>query len=161
MKIVNDEKAAKSLTSLPEGFFTDVKSYIENKSKISGKEEVWELESIKRIVQDLLEVRERKLLSLSLSFIRSGVISDNMTSEEQEFFEIVVKNIKDFQKKRKVSTEGEPRKLGSIALLDDLPEFVGIDMENYGPFRKGDVANIPEENANLLIDKKIARKMDI
>jgi len=161
MKIVNEEKASKVLVQLPEDLFIDVKNYIEKKSQISGKEEAWEIDSAKRIVQDLLDIRERKILSLALSFTRSGVTSDNMAPEEEEFFDTIVKNIKEFQKKRRISIEGEPIKMDSVAFLEQLPEFVGIDMNSYGPFRKGDVANLPEENAKLLVEKRVARKMEI
>jgi DNA replication initiation complex subunit (GINS family) len=45
-------------------------------------------------------------------------------------------------------------------MLQDVPRFVGADMHNYGPFREGDVANIPEANARLLLERGMARKME-
>jgi len=160
LKIVNKEKSEKKLTELPENFFTDVKGYIESKSKLAGKEDNWELESARRLIHDLLEIRERKILILALYNVRSGISSENFTSRETEFFDTLVKNIKAFREGRKISIEGEPEKNSLIVLEEDLGQFVGIDMKNYGPFKKGDIAHLPEENAKLLIEKKMAKSME-
>ena len=33
------------------------------------------------------------------------------------------------------------------------PEFMGTDLESYGPFEEGDVAEIPADNAEILIGR--------
>ena len=44
-----------------------------------------------------------------------------------------------------------------IRILQDIEEeIVGIDLKNYGPFKKEDIATIPEKNAMLLIEKNVA-----
>ncbi|MBU0530663.1 MAG: hypothetical protein KKC05_03225, partial [Nanoarchaeota archaeon] len=159
LRIVNQEKSEKKLLQLPENFFTDVKTYVENKSKMMDKKEGWELESARRLVQDLLEIRERKILILALYNVRSGVSSDNFTSEEKKFFDILVENIKTFRNERKIIVEGRPEKKELVVIIDDLDEFVGIDMKTYGPFRRGDLVHLPEENAKLLLGKKMVKKM--
>lgn len=160
-KLVQEEKAGNKLAELPEDFFENVKSYLDKKGNISKeREDVWELDSARRTLQDLLEIRERKILILALYNVRSGVVSVNMTPEEKEFYERLVEGIKDFQAKKKEILDGMPEKRQVIAMLEDMPEFVGINMKTYGPFKKGDVATLPEENARLLVDKSMARKID-
>ena len=76
------------------------------------------------------------------------------------FFDALVENIKKYRGERNVLVEGEPKEKNLIVMMNDLEEFVGIDMKNYGPFKKGDVANLPEENTKLLIEKKVAKRIE-
>jgi DNA replication initiation complex subunit (GINS family) len=158
--VMSEEKKANKLTELPENFFQQLMQYLENKSKMKGKEESWEFESAKRLLQDILEMRERKLSSLALYHVRSGILPGKLMPEEQVFFDEIVKSTKEFQEKMKEVLMGSSPKMKIIALLEDTPEFVCIDMKNYGPFKKGDITTIPEENAKLLLEKGIAKEVD-
>jgi DNA replication factor GINS len=161
-KIVTEEKNTTNLVSLPDNFFKDVKVYLTRKTELSvDKEDKWELESARRLLQDLFEIRERKILNLALYYVRSGVMPENMVHEEREFFNIVVSQIKDFQAKRKEMFEKEVVKKDVVAILDILPEFVGSDLKNYGPFKQGDIVTLPKDNANLLIEKGVAKRIEV
>ena len=46
-----------------------------------------------------------------------------------------------------------------IKILTDMPEFVGPDMNKYGPFTKGDAAHLPIEIADVLISRNAAEKL--
>ena len=48
-----------------------------------------------------------------------------------------------------------------VRFLDKTPALVGIDLKNYGPFQKEDVANLPEKNAKILIFEKFAEKIEL
>ena len=48
-----------------------------------------------------------------------------------------------------------------IRFLKDNPAIVGIDLLNYGPFKKEDLANIPYRNALILVNEKIAEFISI
>lgn len=159
-KLAMDEKAAPKLIKLPENFFEAARSYIENKGKIAeSKEDRWELESAKRWLQDLLDLRERKVLMLAASYVKSGAMPGDITSEEKEFFDRTVRQVKEFQSAMREMLEGKKEKLAVVALLDDIPRFVGINMRVYGPLRKGEVASIPEDNAKVLIGKGAAKSI--
>ena len=43
----------------------------------------------------------------------------------------------------------------SVKVLSDIPEFVGMDEKEYGPFSKGDVVSLPLKIAKLLSSKKL------
>ena len=43
-----------------------------------------------------------------------------------------------------------------IRFLEPTDQFMGVDMEKYGPFIKEDVAILPFENARSLIERKVA-----
>ena len=48
-----------------------------------------------------------------------------------------------------------------IRFLKETPPLVGIDLINYGPFEKEDIAYIPSQNAIILINEKFAEKIEI
>jgi len=48
-----------------------------------------------------------------------------------------------------------------LRFLKETPALVGIDLVNYGPFEKDDVANLPFKNAKILLFEKFAEKIEI
>jgi DNA replication initiation complex subunit (GINS family) len=44
-----------------------------------------------------------------------------------------------------------------IRFLKPYPAMVGEDFEIYGPFREEDITFIPKQNAQILIDEKLAK----
>ncbi len=157
-KLAMDEKASPKLNKLPDEFFENVRIYLDNKGKIAqSKDDRWELDSARRWLQDLLDIRERKLLMIASAFVESGLTPGEVTPEEEEFFGKVVKQIKEFRDRKKDVSEGKREKLEAVAFLQAVPKFVGVDMHNYGPFKEGDVANLPEGNAKVLLEKKAAK----
>ncbi len=161
-KLAMEEKSASKLNTLPEGFFDNVKGYLDKKGKMSqSKEDKWEYDAARRWLQDLLDIRERKILMLASSYLRSGGLPGDMTAEEKRFFESVVEQLKAYHENNREILEGKKEKLLAVAFLKDVPRFVGLNMKNYGPFRKGDIASILEENALLLIEKGAAKKLTI
>lgn len=161
-RIVKEEKEEKNrLAAIPANFFEEVKEYLDAKSRMAaGKDDLWELNSARRILQDMMDVRERKILTAALYFPRTGSEPENMTSEEQEFFSKVARHLEEFQKKRKSMLENK-EDASVAALLTDVPEFVGTDLKNYGPYKEGDIATIPTENAKVLVQKNAAKIIEI
>ena len=157
-KMMTDEKNSTKLLNLPENFFDEAKAYLENKAKFSdNKEDAWELDSARRVLNDLFEIREGKLINSALYHVRSGVNPGSMTREEKTFFDGIVTGIKGFQEKRKEIFDGKREEMETVAFLESLPQFVGVNMKNYGPFEMGDMATIPKDNAKLLLEKGIAK----
>ncbi|MCK4369944.1 MAG: hypothetical protein KAW03_02665 [Candidatus Lokiarchaeota archaeon] len=48
-----------------------------------------------------------------------------------------------------------------VRFLKETPPLVGIDLINYGPFEKEDIANLPKKNANILMNEKFAEKIEL
>ena len=49
----------------------------------------------------------------------------------------------------------------TVRFLSDVNELVGADLEKYGPFKTEDIATIPYENAQALITKNVATKVNL
>jgi DNA replication factor GINS len=161
-KIFEEEKNSQGLTRLPDNFFEDVKEYVDKKSRMARIEsDKWALDSIKTRLKAIFARRERKILNSVHGFIDSGVLPDNLTPEEEKFFEKSVDCVKGFHNEREGSFETAEENLVLLTILEDIKRFVGTNMKNYGPYKKGDLTTMPEPNANLLIEKKLAEKTEI
>jgi DNA replication initiation complex subunit (GINS family) len=40
-----------------------------------------------------------------------------------------------------------------VKIVNEVPEFMGTDLESYGPFEEGDRPVIPEDNAEILVNR--------
>ena len=47
----------------------------------------------------------------------------------------------------------------TVRFLKDVDEFVGADLDKYGPFKTEDLATIPHDNAQALISQELATKI--
>ncbi len=160
-RIFEDERNSAGLTKLPDDFFEQVREYLEKKTKMMRDEtDQWTMEAVKRRLKTIFERRERKILNAAHGFIDSGVIPENMTAEERGFFEKIVENVNHFQKERTERLERKEENLVMVAMLEDIHKFVAINMKNYGPFKKGDITTLPEPNAEVLVKKGLAQKIE-
>jgi DNA replication factor GINS len=160
-RIFEDERNSAGLTKLPDDFFEQVREYLEKKTKMMRDEtDQWTMEAVKRRLKTIFERRERKILNAAHGFIDSGVIPENMTAEERGFFEKIVENVNHFQKERAERLERKEENLVMVAMLEDIHKFVAINMKNYGPFKKGDITTLPEPNAEVLVKKGLAQKIE-
>ena len=47
----------------------------------------------------------------------------------------------------------------TIRIVKEIPPIVGENLQVFGPFRNGDLAFLPEKNANILLEEKLAVKV--
>jgi DNA replication initiation complex subunit (GINS family) len=46
-----------------------------------------------------------------------------------------------------------------VEITAEVPEFMGTDLEAYGPFEEGEEAEIPEDNAEILVNRGNAEQL--
>ena len=46
-----------------------------------------------------------------------------------------------------------------VEITSEVPEFMGTDLEAYGPFEEGEQAEIPEDNAEILVNRGNAEQL--
>ncbi len=46
-----------------------------------------------------------------------------------------------------------------VKIVSKVPEFMGTDLESYGPFEKGDEPILPEDNAEILVNRGNAEEV--
>ncbi len=157
-KIQRQEMTEPKLSQIPEDFYQKAKDYLEHKRSIAEKKkdklESLEVKNVERLLEDIFNRRETKMISNALMTARTGMIAQNLIEDEKEFYESAVHMMKS-QRERVLNLlfkkTKEIKEFEKIEFIDDVDEFVGIDLKKYGPFNKGDTADIPVENAKLLI----------
>ncbi len=73
---------------------------------------------------------------------------------EKELFEDIMNAIGISDKRLNELMNGktfEDEKNALVLFREDISEFVGMDGSKIGPFKKGDMANLPKEIAKILI----------
>jgi len=165
-KIQREEMSEPKLSKIPEDFYQKAKNYLEQKKNIAEKKEdkvtEREIKNVERLLEDIFNRRETKMFDLALITVRTDIPPQNLIEEEKEFFESAV-NMLRTQRERVLNLLFKKTKeitgLEKIEFKEDVEEFVGTDLKKYGPFKKGDVANIPKDNVKLLIKMKKAKKI--
>ncbi|MEM4336628.1 MAG: hypothetical protein QXG86_01340 [Candidatus Woesearchaeota archaeon] len=213
-EILRREKNREEIQKLPEDFFEKIRSYIEEKkqttlvrnddpfSDIENEKTQRQLVNIKKIVKEIYERREKKIIAMALnkSRIPASVMDTSLLlPEERRFYEQLVdifnktreevllkslNNEKVLDKKEsecenpseekpvlgsdseeKTQFEGSKEEGGSfenastlktIKFVVDVGQFVGPNLEIYGPYSKDEVANLPQEVCNVLVNKNKA-----
>lgn len=129
-----------------------------------------ELDNAKLIVNKIFDIRARKIVLMALDRDASMVDTENMTPPEKQLFKKVHEAIslgrdvlvfEPFSKKvstrQKSQSVKRSEKIVRIRMLSDIPAFVGLDGASHGPYKNGDVAQLPGMNARILVDNKKAK----
>jgi len=177
-ELLRIEKSRNELQKMNPDFFQNVSRYLEEKNlilsslkekkaELDAKKTERQLESFKKIVRELYEKRERKILDLALFCSRSDKKSqeiNNMLPEEMELFEKSLETLN--QSKNRFLPRLESNKTETfkntilVRFLHSVPKFVGHDEYVYGPYETEDIANLPSEIALLLIKKGRAEEIN-
>lgn len=123
----------------------------------------------------LIEVRCLKLISeidegLDLPAILASEQYSKLTEEEKYVLEAYLDAFKKKESLVLASTEGREKMLKIfsklvhsrkviVRFLKPIEQFIGVDMNKYGPFLKEDVAVLPFENARSLIEDGTAEEI--
>jgi len=133
-----------------------------------------------KIVQKIIEnlsIISNLLLQTRIEKIMIGNINSNLEigyskmTDEEKF--IIDGEIQSKRNKKEITTlisNGESKILEKIIgrikqkkllimFIKPMEQFVGVDMYKYGPFKVGDVSNLPFENALSLVNNKIASEI--
>ncbi len=160
-KIQLQEQTSNTLTKLPTNFFLAASNYLEQKKKIVSNDDrkgSLEVKNIERLIEDIFNRRERKIINASIIAARSGIPPDNMDESEKPFYNSVIMLIKSRRNEtlKGILSGNVEEHLPAVVFKEDVPEFMGIDERSYGPYKKGDTAHIPEENMKIFVERGTA-----
>ena len=197
-ELLKRERERTDLQKLEPAFFSDTINYIKDKKKIleaKSEDSVFEpeerrkterqLENIYKIVKELYERRERKIISLATdkSRTKSNLIdASGLLKEEKVFFDALTNMLDNYREAILFAVLNE--KMPFMQSLDEkkpaeifrsaielkkptrlvrftshVPKFVGPELEEYGPFEEEDIANLPTEVVDILISKGKAEEI--
>lgn len=215
-EIARREKNRDEMQKLPDNFIAEVVSYLKQKEKIvndsrkrfdlfsaSEREKTeTQLKNIRKLLKELYEKRESKILSMALNKSRTNtnlIDLSALLSEERLLFDALVLSLNNGREgivhnilqgrtpemikrapgprqtmERRVQPRPEQERPApqqetrsslepetipkppetptkSIKFTDNVPKFVGAELEEYGPFSKDEQKTLPEEIADVLI----------
>src|SRR3989344_977333 len=186
-EILRREKYEKELQKIDENFFKSIINYMKEKEELLKKTTLFtleidktrkQIENIKKIIKEIYEKRENKIIQLALFSSRfNQKQSAALLEEEKPFYESLL-NI--FNNSRKnilfnvlssnlpviEALEEKPKELKTvqettklILFLHAVPKFVGTDLNIYCPFEAEDIASLPDKISDLLIEKNRAEQI--
>ncbi len=182
------EKSHTEPQKLDPTFYQQVLKYLQEKQKIlesqEGKDSVFtsqnvvktrkQVENIQKILRELYEKRESKILQSSLLIARTVGKPQEMEgflAEEHLLYEQLVILLSQFREGvlykllegKQPKVELGPKTLKSqeknpdqklVRFLHPVPQFVGEDLYVYGPFDLDDVASLPLKVSEVLLKNK-------
>ncbi len=149
-------------------------------SSTEAKKTRKQIENAEKMLKELYERRESKIVQLALfaSRAQDKEPHENLLEEEKAFFNSIRENldiyrkgllfnilenkpiiIKENSEPKEIKTPNKPQETKLIRFTQAIPQFLGTDLNIYGPYDKEDVANLPKELAQLLIKKKRAKQL--
>lgn len=185
-KIQKQEKRQEELSDLDDNFLLKVSQYLERKQGVDERE----YKNAKRVLDKIIGLRQDKIVKNAKISVKSDVKSSNLNllPREQEFYREVKNKFNSFSDKiddvvdqdpsdveemetEEIQPDHEPEEEEEesrqiedgyelVKIISDVPEFMGTDLESYGPFDEGEEVELPEENADILVNRGSAEKVE-
>ena len=171
------ERYSEQLQPIPKLFIKEVSAYLKDKKEIANKDDdnfsdtilktKKQLENSISIFRELILRRKKKILELAFIAAETGISKrdfENMLLIEKEAFDGIMKALEKKDKKieellKGKETENKPQNK-MIVFIEDTDPILDLEGNEIGPFKKGDIANLAEEVATILIGDKKADSVD-
>lgn len=166
-------KDEEKLGQLPPGFYGIVSLRLKQlkvmeltasteEAKLAAKEL---RKSITELVNTIMDIRLKKMAS---ELLNGETIE--VDEYERPLIPSLVKFISQFNELRSYIIDGKTKELEHfykdaptvyylVQFQNPADKFMGVDLVEYGPFEAGDLATLPQENAKILIEKNIVKKV--
>lgn len=167
-----EERTSVGPADQPEEFYESVAAYVaELEREIEESEDLrqdlllMELDHILQMVQDIHLLRILKIMDQLLEGEKEKLL--DVERDAFQKFQSALEDLKDELLGPILRGESElrpPRERSNVLLflISDISEkIICSDMRYYGPFRNGDVVNIPERSADLIVDQGLAKNIRI
>ncbi len=134
-----------------------------------------QLRNVQTILKEIYEKRESKIVQAAQFNARTNSLQDTsaMLPEEETLynellntltsfrksilFSLLSKKMPDIVKQKDLKTENKTDSI-QIKVIQDIQEFVGPDLEVYGPYKADETWELPEKIAQNLINNNQAEK---
>ncbi|MDI6820254.1 MAG: hypothetical protein QMC89_05060 [Candidatus Hodarchaeaceae archaeon] len=167
-----EEKASQELRELPHDFYLSAAKHVaeinlEFRRSEQPRRELLQ-EELRNIARMLREIHLLRTLKAMDEITRGSFPSSLLERERQAFVE--VRQILDRLQAELIAPvlSGKaavlaPRDITNVPLvfLAEMPQIVGDDLKQYGPFKSGEVAFLPRRTAELIMKHGIARKIEV
>lgn len=185
----DNEIKREELQNIPDDFLHEMKNYTNQLNKtpantgtLSGNLTQTERKYANQMLKELSETRLNKIIRSELNGL--AINAQAMTPEEQQLHSNLRQLLTGYRQGAELpilrAVKPEPQPMGTkkdsappppkievrdtelvlVRFLQSLPAIMGIDMKAYGPFQPEELATIPRQNAENLIKRGIAKKVE-
>ncbi len=194
-EMLRKEKTREELQTIDNNFLRDALSYLKEKQQSyddnHNKNDIFsqserdklhiQLSNIKKILRDIYDARERKIINMAINKSRTNTQifeTEQMLEEEKKLFEnlhsvmasqrqdILNRLLEQKEPDRQPiqqNRQEEPKELAKntkhVKFVNKTEQFIGRELESYGPYEPNDEANIPVEIAEILITQGKAARL--
>ena len=173
------EKENSELQPLEKSFNTEASAFLRSKKdetetldERSLRAQLLEKQQVRtnRLLTDLVEIRFQKICQ---AILRGDAPSTELlTSEEEGIVNGLVSVKEELESVLRAILSGRsphvarlhvserPRRI-MVRFLENIPALVGPNARTYGPFKAEDIATLPVENAESLIKRGVALKVEV
>ena len=173
--ILESERKTNELTNIPEDLYCNITDHI---SSITNEENT-SLQNIQEMVNNKEKEILSNLLQILLRIRLAKALGDQnninitlLTNEEKYVLEPLINASKRNVKLLKAINDGslsflhgldrhDVNQYLAVKFREDSPSAVGIDSRTYGPFKQGDMAILPTDNAKLLIQQEKVEELNM
>lgn len=172
-KVHRTEKESSELAKIEDDFFESLSEFIsEEKTKLNESKNnlddsvIRKLHNIKGMLNDIIYLREKKIINRAI--LKTKTDEDdtkNMTAEEQKMYIKITNILQSYQKQVKDCFDNESKlekqKTVKMQMLQEVPKFIGTDMQEYGPYKEGEELELIESIAKIFIKKGIGKDLTL
>jgi len=144
-------------------------------------------DNIRKILRELYEKREKKIIAMAMDKSRASasvIDTSTLLNKEKVLYDNIVELLNCFRKgilmnllegkgavicdselkiqepaEKSDEEEKKEEVVKRVKISEFVEKFIGSDVKEYGPFEDGDTAELPEDVADLLIDKGSAEDL--
>ncbi len=140
-RVQSRERDSDTLQELDEDFFPRAARYLEMKRDDSDHLQAQEYRNAKNIVQDVLDMRQKKIVKLAFLSVKSGVNVENLLSHEEELFEQVEDAIGAYRHDRRQEVFEHDGEAGADAAAVSTDTATAAEADATGGAQSGEAAD--------------------
>ncbi|MFH0927763.1 MAG: hypothetical protein V1822_04245, partial [Candidatus Micrarchaeota archaeon] len=164
--IYRQEKGSNALCELPEGFDDGLQAMVEGLHEKSRTDAhaLKELETAKKLAISIIQLRRQKIVLRAISAQDAKLMGANQ--REQDFYghvqnvcqkqDLWLNKIIASRPQGPDAQNGGPKK--SLKILQDVPQYSAADGKSYGPYKAGDIVELPKGEAKWMVEGKLAQE---
>lgn len=173
------EKEGSGLQPLHKGFYAEASAFVRSKKdeaqmlderSLRARLLVKQQARAYRLLKSLVEARSQKICKMVLN--GEAPNRDLLTYEEESIVNDLASVKDEFDSLLRAVLSGRIPHVGKVHVgerphrvmvrfLQDIPSIVGPNARIYGPFKAEDIATLPAENAESLIKRGVALRVEV
>jgi len=173
LEVYKKELNSPDVAELSEGFYKDVGKLVsrllfEIKRGDELQKELLqeELKNVVFLVQGIHAARVRK----AMGALAGGETPASVLEQERQAFSDIRQGLEKLEEelvlpalsgKVDVSVPSQKTRVAVVMLVEQPEKVTGMDLQSYGPFEKGEVVSLPEQNADMMVRRGQARRLRV